>query len=257
MGRTVCETVAADADLELVSAIDLRAGENVSGVDVYADPERMVVTGAEVAVDFTAPSAVKENVRFCIDNGIHAVVGTTGMSERDLEDIAGWVAGGGAPPGAGGRRANVFVAPNFSVGAVLMMHFAKQAAPHFGSAEVIELHHNQKLDAPSGTAHKTAREIAEMWGKQGRPPGGEAAPNERKVVDHARGGNVDGVRVHSVRLRGFVAHQEVLFGGPGELLTIRHDTMDRISFMPGVLLAVKTIASRPGLTVGLEHLLDL
>jgi 4-hydroxy-tetrahydrodipicolinate reductase len=202
----------------------------------------------DVVVDFTQPGQVIGNVRACVPRGIHCVVGTTGLSETDFREIADLVAD---------QSANVFVAPNFSIGAVLMMHFSKQAARYLGGAEIVEMHHNQKLDAPSGTALKTARDIAETWKGHGRPEGGQAHPDEKETVTGARGADADGVHVHAVRGPGYLAHQQVFFSGPGELLSIRHDTMDRTSFMPGVLLAVRSVAGKRGLTVGLENLLDL
>lgn len=249
MGRTVCAAVAADPELELAAAVDPAApGTPVSGVDSSDDLKALVESGCEVAVDFTRPDAVLDDVRFCLNNGIHCVVGTTGLSAEDLDSLARLAADTGK---------NVFVAPNFSIGAVLAIEFAKQAARYLGSCEVIELHHNEKLDAPSGTASTTAQQIAAAWAEHGRPPGGEPAPGEKETVSGARGGEVGGVRVHSVRLRGLVAHEEILFGGEGQLLTIRHDSIDRSSFMPGVLMAIKAVGNRPGLTVGLEHLLDI
>jgi 4-hydroxy-tetrahydrodipicolinate reductase len=190
---------------------------------------------------------VKANIEACVTRKIHCVVGTTGLSDADLAEIGRLVETG---------KANVFVAPNFSIGAVLMMRFANQAARYFGSAEIVELHHNRKLDAPSGTSLRTAREIAEGWRTYGRPEGGRANPDEEEVIAGARGADADGVTIHSVRLHGLVAHQEVWFGGPGESLLIRHDSIDRSSFMPGVLLAVKKVVTAPGLTIGLEHFLD-
>jgi 4-hydroxy-tetrahydrodipicolinate reductase len=195
-----------------------------------------------VAVDFTTPEAVKDNVRYCIDRGIHVVVGTTGLTEDDFAELKTW---------ADGSKANVFVAPNFAVGAVLMMGFAAAAARHFETAEIVERHHEKKLDAPSGTAVRTARLMSE---ERGRP---WSLPATQKAAGDARGRDLEGVRIHSLRVPGSVAHQEVILGAPGETLTIRHDSLDRSSFMPGVLLAVKKVGSLPGLTVGLERLLDL
>lgn len=240
MGRTVCEAVEADPDLELVVRVDPSGGD---GIETSIDA--LTAAGAEVAVDFTQPASVKKNIEWLVPHHVHAVVGTTGLQPQDIDDIRAL------------EGANVFIAPNFSLGAVVMMHLSKQAARYFGSSEVIEMHHNQKLDAPSGTALKTAREIEEVWEKFGRPPGGEANPKEEEVVSGARGADVDGVHVHSVRMLGGEAHQEVIFGALGQTLTIRHDAMNRSSYMPGVLLAVKSVASRPGVTVGLENLLDL
>jgi 4-hydroxy-tetrahydrodipicolinate reductase len=240
MGQTVCAAVDADPELELVARVDPAGGDGIS-----TSLDALVDAGAEVAVDFTQPASVKGNIRWLLDHGVHAVVGTTGLSPSDIDEIRGL------------SGANVFIAPNFSIGAVLMMHVSKQIARYMGSAEVIEMHHNQKLDAPSGTALKTAREIEAVWEEAGRPPGGTSHPDEKEVVPGARGADVDGVHVHSVRVLGGEAHQEVIFGAPGQILTIRHDAMNRSSYMPGVLLAIKSVASRPGVTVGLENLLDL
>jgi 4-hydroxy-tetrahydrodipicolinate reductase len=240
MGRAVCEAVEADDELTLVARVGVPGEEGVA-----TSPQALVDGGAEVAVDFTLPASVMDNIRFCLGHEIHVVVGTTGLDERDLAEVEGLTG-----------AANAIVAPNFSVGAVLLMHFAKQAARHMGSAEVIELHHNAKLDAPSGTALKTAREIAEAWKERGRPPGGQAHPDEQEVATGARGADVDGVRVHAVRLRGLLAHEEVVFGAEGQTLSIRHDSTDRRSFMPGVLLAVRRVGELPDpFTVGLENLL--
>jgi 4-hydroxy-tetrahydrodipicolinate reductase len=200
-----------------------------------------------VVVDFTHPGAVMDNLRWCIDHGLTTIVGTSGFDEARLEVVTGWLA---AAPSV-----RVLVVPNFSVGAVLMMRFAVQAARFFESAEIIELHHAAKADAPSGTAVRTASLIAAARAAAGLPEPPDATVSE---LDGARGAAVAGVHVHSVRLTGLVAHQEVLFGGPGEILTIRHDSLDRASFMPGVLLAVRGAAAlAPGLTVGLEGLLGL
>ncbi|MDQ4064940.1 MAG: 4-hydroxy-tetrahydrodipicolinate reductase [Actinomycetota bacterium] len=231
MGATVCDAVRADPELDLVAC-----------VDIEESADEMVAGGAEVAVDFTAPDAVKDNIRFCLDNGIHVVVGTTGLTSADHAEIGTWQSA---------SNANVFIAPNFAVGAVLMMDFARRAAPHFATAEIIERHHERKLDAPSGTALRTAGLMndarAQPWSLP--EPGSESLAG-------SRGGDVDGVRVHSLRVPGSVAHQEVILGAPGETLTIRHDSLDRASFMPGVLLAIKKVAERNGVTVGLENLLD-
>ncbi|HEV3473009.1 MAG TPA: 4-hydroxy-tetrahydrodipicolinate reductase [Actinomycetota bacterium] len=232
MGATVCEAVKADPELDLVACVDLEEPR-----------EEMTSAGAEVAVDFTAPDAVKDNVRFCLDNGIHAVVGTTGLTDQDLSELATW---------ASASQGNVFVAPNFAIGAVLMMRFAQQAAPHFATAEIIERHHEKKLDAPSGTALRTASLMNDARMKPWIGP-----ERENESLPGSRGGSVEGIRVHSLRVPGSVAHQEVVLGAPGETLTIRHDSLERSSFMPGVLLAVKKVSEHEGLTVGLEHLLDL
>jgi 4-hydroxy-tetrahydrodipicolinate reductase len=199
---------------------------------------------SEVVIDFTHPDVVMDNLKFVIDNGIHAVVGTTGFTDERLQQVRSWLA---AKPGSA-----ALVAPNFAIGAVLCMHFAKQAAPFYDSAEVIELHHPQKADAPSGTAARTAQLIADA--RKDLPPNPDATSVS---LPGARGANVDGIPVHSVRLAGLVAHQEVLFGSAGETLTIRHDSLDRTSFVPGVLMAVRHIKERPGLTLGIEPLLNL
>ena len=235
MGSEVCRAVEAADDLELVARVD--AGDSI---DELRD------SGADVAVDFTQPDVVMANLRWCIEHGIHAVVGTTGFSPQRLEQLSEWL--------GDARTVGVLVAPNFSVGAVLMMRFAAQAARFFESAEIVELHHPDKADAPSGTARRTAELIAAARAEAGALPPPDATS---QAIDGARGADVDGLRVHAVRLRGLVAHQEVLLGTAGETLTIRHDSIDRASFMPGVLLSVREVASRPGLTVGLEQLLDL
>jgi 4-hydroxy-tetrahydrodipicolinate reductase len=200
----------------------------------------------EVVVDFTSPDAVMASLEHTIAAGMHAVVGTTGFDAERLATLEQWLA---AAPDIG-----VVVAPNFSVGAVLLMRFAEQAAPLFESVEIIELHHPDKVDAPSGTAARTAERVAAARAEAGVPPSPDATASGR---DGARGADVDGVRVHAVRLRGLVAHQEVLLGGPGETLTLRHDSTDRASFMPGVLLAVRSVVTRPGLTIGIDPFLDV
>lgn len=229
MGQEVMRTVEAAADLELVA-----------GVDADDDPELLL--GADVVVDFTHPDVVMGNLRFLIENGIHAVVGTTGFDDARLDQLRTWLA---ASPETG-----VLIAPNFSIGAILMMRFAAEAAPYFSSVEIIELHHPDKADAPSGTAARTARLIARARNDAGSSPLPDATSTS---LPGARGAEVDDIHVHSVRVRGLVAHQEVILGGPGETLTIRHDSLDRVSFMEGVLLGVREIVSRPGLSVGLEH----
>jgi 4-hydroxy-tetrahydrodipicolinate reductase len=232
MGATVCEAIAASSDCELVAALDLN--DDLSG---------LVTSGAEVVVDFTTPNSVANNLKFLAANDIHAVVGTTGFDADKLAAVEKQFAA---------SKANVVIAPNFGLAAVLMMQFAAKAAPHFESVEIIELHHPRKADAPSGTARRTAEMIADARAGMAAMPDAtlDALPG-------ARGANVAGVPVHSIRAQGLVAHQEVLFGGPGESLTIRHDSYDRESFMPGVLIAVRKVAQTPGLTYGLEHLLDL
>lgn len=233
MGGEVVQAVDAADDLHLAAALDL--GDS---------PEALVSAGATVAVDFTTPDAVMGNLRFCIQNGIHAVVGTTGFDDARIEQVRTWLA---EAPGVG-----VVIAPNFGLGAVLLMRFAREAAPYFESVEIIELHHPDKADAPSGTATHTAQGIAQVRREAGRPPAPDATTH---AAEGARGAAVDGVPVHSVRVRGLVAHEEVLFGNPGEVLTLRHDSLDRSSFMPGVLLAVRRVGDVPGLTVGLDALL--
>ena len=243
MGATVCAAVAADPALELVAAVDPRAeGQALLGVHgaehlvMAATPGALTDAGAAVAVDFTALDAARANASWSAAHGVHAVIGTTGFTDEHLDEL---------------RRAftasNCLVASNFAIGAVLMMRFAEQAAPYFETAEIIELHHDAKVDAPSGTAMATARRMAAAsadWA---------ADPTTRTVAEGARGGaGAAGIRVHSVRLRGLVAHQEVLLGTLGQTLTIRHDSYDRESFMPGVLLAVKRVAEHRGLTVGLD-----
>ncbi|GAB24694.1 dihydrodipicolinate reductase [Gordonia polyisoprenivorans NBRC 16320 = JCM 10675] len=217
-----------------------------AGVDKGDAPEFFTDTDTQVVVDFTHPDVVMDNLKFLIGNGIHAVVGTTGFTDERLAQVREWLA---EAPGVG-----VLIAPNFAIGAVLCMRFAQQAARFYDSVEVIELHHAAKADAPSGTAYRTASLIAEARAAAGVGPSPDATTAE---LDGARGAEVDGVRVHSVRLAGLVAHQEVLLGTEGETLTIRHDSLDRTSFVPGVLLGVRSIGERPGLTVGLDDLMDL
>jgi 4-hydroxy-tetrahydrodipicolinate reductase len=250
MGATVCQAVAADPELELVAAvdpyhagIDLRQVAKVDAPDlqVASNAEELLRQGAEVAIDFTVVDAARQNLQHLAANGIHAVVGTTGFTVDDYDEVA-----------SAFTKSNCLIAPNFAIGAVLMMRFAEIAAPFFETAEIIELHHDQKIDAPSGTAMLTAARMAAVssdWAPD---------PTEATLLAGARGGvGPGGIPVHSVRLRGLVAHQEVLLGTTGQSLTIRHDSYDRSSFMPGVLLGVKRIASVPGLTIGLEALLGL
>ncbi|PLV49769.1 dihydrodipicolinate reductase [Mycobacterium tuberculosis variant microti OV254] len=225
----------------------VRAADDLTlSAEVDAGDPMSLLTEAstEVVIDFTHPDVVMANLEFLIANGIHAVVGTTGFTAERLQQVEEWLAGSPAT--------SVLIAPNFAIGAVLSMHFAKQAAPFFESAEVVELHHPHKADAPSGTATRTAKLIAES--RKGLPPNPDATSTG---LPGARGADVEGIPVHSVRLAGLVAHQEVLFGTEGETLTIRHDSLDRTSFVPGVLLAVRRVRERPGLTVGLEPLLNL
>lgn len=229
MGAEVVRAVEAADDLSLAGAFDVE--------------DELDLSGADVAVDFTHPDAVMRNLRACVEAGVHAVVGTTGFDEARLAELRDLLQG---------KDLGILIAPNFGIAAVLMMQFAAQAAPWFESVEIVELHHARKADAPSGTARRTAELVAAA--RQGMDPMPDATTTS---LDGARGADVDGVRVHAVRLAGLVAHQEVILSGAGESLTIRHDSYDRASFMPGVLLGVRQIASRPGLTVGLEHLLDL
>src|SRR3954470_8521624 len=233
MGQEVCKVVDAAEDLELVAMID-------EGDGLFSASD----AGAQVVVDFTTPDVVMDNLHWCVDQGIHAVVGTTGFTDSRLDRVRSWLA---HRPGGG-----VLIAPHFGVGAVLMMQFAARAARFFESVEIIEQHHPRKLDAPSGTATRTARLVAQARAEAGCDPMPDATKEE---MSGARGTEIQGVRVHSVRASGLVAHQEVLFGTPGETLTIRHDSLDRSSFMPGVLLGVRAVQSRPGLTVGLDPLL--
>jgi len=234
MGSEVVRAVDAAGDLHLAAALDI--GDSLS---------RLESAGVHVAVDFTTPEAVMGTLRHCIESGIHVVVGTTGFDEGRLDEVRGLLA---SHPGVG-----VVIAPNFALGAVLLMRFAREAAPYFESVEIIEMHHPDKLDAPSGTAMHTAEVIAEARRASGADPSPDATD---RAVEGARGADVAGVRVHSVRVRGHVAHEEVLLGNPGEVLTLRHDSLDRMSFMPGVLLAVRAVGDRAGLTLGLEALLD-
>jgi 4-hydroxy-tetrahydrodipicolinate reductase len=250
MGATVCEMVVGDPELELVAAVDphhagldLRQanGLDVPGLMIMPNTDGLADTGVQVMVDFTVLQAAKRNLRWCGEHGVHAVVGTTGFDADDYAELEKRFS-----------KSNCFIAPNFAIGAVLMMRFAELAAPYFETAEILELHHDKKVDAPSGTAMLTAERMAaasEEWGKD---------PTKKEVVKGVRGGKgPGGIRMHSVRMRGMVAHQEVLLGTAGQSLSIRHDSYDRSSFMPGVALAVKAVADHPGVTVGLDALLDL
>jgi len=235
VGSEVCAAVEAAEDLELVARID---------VD---DPiESLVETSADAVVDFTHPDVVMDSLRFLVEHGIHAVVGTTGFDDARLERLRDWLS---AAPAVG-----VLIAPNFSIGAILMMRFAAEAAPYFESVEIVELHHPDKADAPSGTAARTASLVAAARRGAGSAPLPDATSS---ALDGARGADVEGIHVHSLRVRGLVAHQEVVLGGPGETLTVRHDSLDRVSFTPGVLLGLRRIGSAPGLTIGLETFLGL
>ncbi|MEU4803364.1 4-hydroxy-tetrahydrodipicolinate reductase [Actinosynnema sp. NPDC023587] len=235
MGAEVVRAVEAAADAVVVAAVD--AGDELSA---------LTDARAEVVVDFTSPDVVLDNLRFCVEHDLHAVVGTSGFDAERLAAVAGWLE---PKPGLG-----VLVAPNFAIGAVLSMRFAELAAPYYDSAEVIELHHPRKVDAPSGTAAHTARLISRARAVAGTGPMPDATTQE---VPGARGALVDDVRVHSLRIAGMIAHQEVVFGTEGETLTLRHDSLDRTSFMPGVLLAVRSVFTHPGLSVGLDKFMDL
>ncbi|MEW2417074.1 4-hydroxy-tetrahydrodipicolinate reductase [Streptomyces sp. NPDC046866] len=235
IGSEAVRAVEAAEDMELVAA--LSRGDKL---------ETLAETGAQVAVELTTPASVMGNLDFCIRHGIHAVVGTTGWTPERLAQLNGWL--------AGSPETGVLIAPNFSIGAVLTMKFAAQAARYFESVEVVELHHPNKVDAPSGTATRTAQLIAAARAEAGCAPQPDATAT---ALDGARGADVDGVPVHAIRLRGLLAHQEVLLGGEGETLTIRHDSLHHSSFMPGILLGARRVVTTPGLTFGLEHFLDL
>lgn len=252
MGRLVSRAVVEDPELNLVAAIDrTRDGDRIgpilgmNSVDVVVSSqlETLLQAETEVVVDFTRPDEVMNNIRWAIDHGTDIVVGTTGIGPGELDDIRKWI-------DAEGGDTHVIVAPNFSIGAAIAQRFAVEAARFFSAMEIIELHHDQKLDAPSGTAATTAEKIAAARSEAWSGPSGES-------ISGARGADVEGVRIHSVRLPGLVAHQEVIFGSGGQTLTIRHDALDRTCYLPGVLLAIKQVAERPGLTVGLEPLLGL
>ena len=235
MGATTVEAINSASDLELVATVDL--GDSM---------ESLVAAGAQVVVDFTHPDAVMSNLEFAINHGISVVVGTTGFDDAKLDQVRGWL--------ASNPQVGALIAPNFGLGAVLMMQFAAQASKYFESVEIVELHHPNKVDAPSGTAARTAQLITEARASVHK----EAMPDATSTsLPGARGAKVGDVPVHSVRLRGLVAHQEVILGDTGETLTIRHDSIDRTGFMPGVLLGVRKVVQTPGLTFGLEHFLNL
>jgi 4-hydroxy-tetrahydrodipicolinate reductase len=252
MGLATCKAVLDAPDLDLVAAVARATGVGrplrelvpgaPDGLVVGEDLSELLAAEAAVVVDFSRPEATAAAVEGLLSEGVHLVSGTTGLSPEVMDDLGNLA--GKADHG------NAVWAPNFALGAVLAMHFAAVAGRFYPAAEVIELHHQGKADAPSGTALRTARAIAAARTPEGRPSGSESVPG-------VRGGEVEGVRIHSVRLPGLVAHQEVIFGGQGEVLTLRHDSLDRSSFMPGVLLAVQAVTTRPGLTVGLEPLLGL
>lgn len=248
MGSTVCAAVHQAEGMELVAAVDpggagRRAGPAPEGPAIAAGLEALDVADVDVAVDFTVPGVAVDNAVWCASRGIHTVIGTTGVDEEAAARLRGAYPDGGT--------LGCLVAPNFAIGAVLMMRFAAMAAPWFDTAEIIELHHDAKVDAPSGTAIATAARMAQA-SQQWSPD-----PTRVEVVSGARGGEGPaGIRIHSVRMRGMVAHQEVILGATGQTLTIRHDSTDRESFMPGVILALRRVPARPGVTIGLEHLLD-
>ncbi|MGW0930884.1 4-hydroxy-tetrahydrodipicolinate reductase [Streptomyces sp. NPDC002644] len=235
IGSEAVKAVEAAEDMELVAALGR-----------HDSLDALTSAGAQAVVELTTPDSVMTNLEYCVAQGIHAVVGTTGWNDERLATLGGWLE---ASPATG-----VLIAPNFSIGAVLTMKFAQIAAPYFESVEVVELHHPNKVDAPSGTARRTAELIAEARRAAGSAPMPDATAT---ALDGARGADVDGVPVHAVRLRGLLAHQEVLLGGEGETLTVRHDSLHHISFMPGILLGVRRVVDTPGLTHGLEHFLDL
>jgi 4-hydroxy-tetrahydrodipicolinate reductase len=235
MGATTVEAINSTSDLELVATVDL--GDSL---------ESLVSAGAQVVVDFTHPDSVMGNLEFAINHGISVVVGTTGFDDAKLEQVRGWLA---ANPQVG-----ALIAPNFGLGAVLMMQFAAQASKYFESVEIIELHHPNKADAPSGTAARTAELISQARASVAK---GAMPDATTTALPGARGARVGDVPVHSVRLRGLVAHQEVILGDTGETLTIRHDSIDRTGFMPGVILGIRKVVETPGLTFGLEHFLNL
>ena len=253
MGQEVIRTVAAQEDMELVGASDLRqigtdagivAGISPLGVKISGpiDIEALRVSQAEVLIDFTGPQAVLGNMKTAIEAGVVPIIGTSGLMEKEVEEIRAL---------AEQKKMGAFIAPNFAIGAVLMMRFAREAAKFFPHVDIIELHHDRKLDAPSGTALKTVEEIMKV-----RTPLVQGHPDEQEKVPGARGANMDGIHIHSVRLPGLLAHQEVLFGGLGQALTIRHDAFSRETYMPGVMLAVRKAQGLKGLVIGLENLMD-
>lgn len=255
MGREVCRAVGAADDLELAAAVDPAqegeridrvVGADLGGLVVAGDVERLDAAQIDVAVDFTVVDAMRRNAKWCAAHGVHAVIGTTGWTPADLDTLRTEFDGTGA---------HALLAPNFALGAVLLMRFCELAAPYMDAVEIIELHHDQKRDAPSGTALRTAEAVER--GRRGARCGPlPDDPTENTALAGTRGGSgAGGVRIHSVRLRGLVAHEEVIFGSAGETLTLRHDSLDRVSFMSGVLLGVRQVGSRPGVTVGLDALL--
>lgn len=249
MGRTVCAAVESDPDLELVAAVDRNgAGQSVSGVEISTDLSAFAEAGCEVVVDFTVADAARTTLPWLGMHGIHAVVGTTGFTADDLALFESTFGGDAKEVGS----PNCLIAPNFAISAVLMMRFAEMAAPWFDTAEVIELHHNRKVDAPSGTAVKTIERMAAA-----RDSDFNADPTEIEIYPGARGGlGPRGIRAHAIRMEGMVAHQEVILGAEGQTITIRQDSYDRSSFMPGVVLGCKQISMHPGLVLSLDPYLD-
>ncbi len=255
MGTTVCKAVAGDPELELVAAVDPRlsgidlaqvTGISGTGLEIGGSKESLAGAKAQVAVDFTSAEVAFENMMWCAQHNIHGIVGTTGLSAAQMAQLEAAFAK---------SKANCIVAPNFAIGAVLMMRFAEMASVFFDTVDIIELHHDRKVDAPSGTAMETARRVASFRDSLHNPFADD--PTVKIVLDGARGGKYEqGVHVHSLRVRGMVAHQEVIFGTLGQTLTIRHDSYDRTSFMPGVLLAIKSVAKLSGLVKGMDALID-
>ena len=242
MGQAACQMVLADPALDLVAVIDpSEKVDSWQGVPVYNDKESLIGISADVWVDFTTPAVAYENTRFALENGFAPVVGTTGFTTEEIADLIDL---------SRIQKLGGLIAPNFALGAVLLMQFAVQAAKYFPNVEIIELHHDKKKDAPSGTAIKTAELMAEV-----RESIQQGASDEEELIAGARGADFDGMRIHSVRLPGLVAHQEVIFGNQGEGLTLRHDSYDRSSFMTGVNLGIKEVVKRHELVYGLEHLL--
>lgn len=250
MGRQVVEAISNDPKLQFSAAVDKSnigsdsgeiAGLKSNSIKIEDSAKKAASTGSEVMVDFTHPLTVMKNINEVLTNGMHMVVGTTGITEDNLKEIEEI---------SKNNSRNIFIAPNFAIGAVLMMEFSKKAAKYMDEVEIIELHHPQKADAPSGTALKTAKDMEGIINEK-------EAREEKLSLDGARGGSTGNINIHSIRLPGLVAHQEVIFGGLGQTLTIRHDSMDRTSFMPGIMLAIKEVVNRSGLTYGLENLLDM
>jgi 4-hydroxy-tetrahydrodipicolinate reductase len=245
MGRTVSAAVVGDPELQLVAAVDpYAAGEGAEGLTIAKSPDAFTAAGVQVAIDFTVIDAARVNAAWCAGHGVHSVIGTSGFADADLSELKRLFGGDDAP--------NCVVAANFAIGGVLMTYLSAKAAAFFDTVEIIESHHDTKKDAPSGTAIDTANRIASASSEWAHDP------TEIEHLPGARGAKgAGGIPIHAIRMRGMVATQEVVFGATGQTLTIRHDTFDRTSFMPGVLLATKAVQSRPGLTVGLEQLLGL